>query len=193
MEPMPGIGGFGSPKDQKPFFWIGTRDAPNAAVHVAFGVDSRELVDAFHAAALEAGGTDNGEPGAARDLPPATTTARSSTTPTATTSRRFATCPRGRWVPMADLLDDDAIDERLGALDGWCARGRRDRKEFKNEDFVGSVKFVDAVVEPAEEMGHHPDLEISWDTVKVSITNHAAGGLTEADFELAGRIDGLAG
>ncbi len=64
-------------------------------------------------------------------------------------------------------------------------------KEFKNEDFVGSVKFVDAVVEPAEDMGHHPDLEISWDTVKVSITNHQAGGLTEADFELAGRLDGL--
>lgn len=63
MEPMPGIAGFGSPKDQKPFFWIGTRDSANTRVHVAFGVDSRELVDAFHAAALEAGGTDNGEPG----------------------------------------------------------------------------------------------------------------------------------
>ena len=40
-------------------------------------------------------------------------------------------------------------------------------------------------------MGHHPDLEISWSEVKVSITNHAAGGLTEADFELASRIDAL--
>jgi 4a-hydroxytetrahydrobiopterin dehydratase len=41
-------------------------------------------------------------------------------------------------------------------------------------------------------MGHHPDLSLSWDEVKVSITNHAAGGLTDADFELAQRIDGLA-
>ncbi len=57
---------------------------------------------------------------------------------------------------------------------------------------MGSVKFVDAIVGPAEDMGHHPDLEISWDTVKVSITNHAAGGLTQADFELARRIDELA-
>ena len=40
-------------------------------------------------------------------------------------------------------------------------------------------------------MGHHPDLELSWSEVKVSITNHAAGGLTEADFELAKRIDEL--
>ena len=40
-------------------------------------------------------------------------------------------------------------------------------------------------------MGHHPDLELSWSKVKVSITNHAAGGLTDADFELAKRIDAL--
>lgn len=41
-------------------------------------------------------------------------------------------------------------------------------------------------------MGHHPDLEISWSEVTISITNHAAGGLTESDFELAARIDALA-
>ena len=56
---------------------------------------------------------------------------------------------------------------------------------------VGSVRFVDAIVGPAEEMGHHPDLSISWDEVAVSITNHAAGGLTANDFELATRIDAL--
>ena len=41
-------------------------------------------------------------------------------------------------------------------------------------------------------MGHHPDLEISWDAVKVTITTHSAGGLTADDFELAAKIDGLA-
>jgi catechol 2,3-dioxygenase-like lactoylglutathione lyase family enzyme len=62
MEPVPEIGGFG--EDQKPFFWIGTRDpVPQSELHVAFAVDDRETVDAFHAAALEAGGTDNGPPG----------------------------------------------------------------------------------------------------------------------------------
>jgi catechol 2,3-dioxygenase-like lactoylglutathione lyase family enzyme len=60
MEPVAGIGGFG---DERPFFWIGTRDAPQTGVHVAFTADSREAVDAFHAAALEAGATDNGGPG----------------------------------------------------------------------------------------------------------------------------------
>jgi 4a-hydroxytetrahydrobiopterin dehydratase len=54
------------------------------------------------------------------------------------------------------------------------------------------VRFVDALVGPAEDMGHHPDLTLSWDDVTVSITNHAAGGLTEADFDLAKRIDALA-
>ena len=47
------------------------------------------------------------------------------------------------------------------------------------------------MVHPAEEMGHHPDLTVSWNKVGVSITTHAAGGLTANDFELAKRIDAL--
>jgi len=62
LEPVPGIAGFGA-ADGKPDFWIGNRDAPQTGVHVAFEAASRERVDAFHAAALEAGGTDNGAPG----------------------------------------------------------------------------------------------------------------------------------
>ena len=62
MEPMPGIGGFGD--GRKPFFWIGARGrAPQSGVHVAFATHSRGAVDAFHAAALQAGATDNGGPG----------------------------------------------------------------------------------------------------------------------------------
>jgi 4a-hydroxytetrahydrobiopterin dehydratase len=53
------------------------------------------------------------------------------------------------------------------------------------------VRFVDSLVAPAEEMGHHPDLEISWDTVTVTISTHSEGGLTGADFELAAKIDSL--
>ena len=62
MEPVENVGGFGAPG--RPFFWIETRGpALQGALHVAFAADSREQVDAFHAAALEAGGTDNGPPG----------------------------------------------------------------------------------------------------------------------------------
>ena len=61
MEPVGQAAGFG--KDGKPFFWIEANRPSVTEVHVAFAVDSRETVDAFHAAALEAGGTDNGAPG----------------------------------------------------------------------------------------------------------------------------------
>jgi catechol 2,3-dioxygenase-like lactoylglutathione lyase family enzyme len=64
MEPAPGLaGGFGDPANQKPFFWISTRGTPQTGIHVAFEAPDRATVDAFHAAALAAGGTDNGEPG----------------------------------------------------------------------------------------------------------------------------------
>jgi 4a-hydroxytetrahydrobiopterin dehydratase len=89
------------------------------------------------------------------------------------------------------LLSDQEIEERLGTLQGWAREGDAISKIFEREDFVGSVKFVDAIVEPAEEMEHHPDLEISWDKVKVSLSTHAKGGLTDSDFELAGKIDAL--
>ena len=91
-----------------------------------------------------------------------------------------------------DLLSDDEIASRLGELDGWERAGDAIRKTFERGDFVGSVRFVDSLVEPAEGMGHHPDLEISWDKVTVSLSTHSAGGLTANDFELAKRIDALA-
>jgi 4a-hydroxytetrahydrobiopterin dehydratase len=90
------------------------------------------------------------------------------------------------------LLDDPEIEERLAGLDGWERSGPAISKKFERGDFVGSVEFVSKLVEPAEAMNHHPDLEISWDTVTVTISTHSEGGLTAADFELAAKIDALA-
>ncbi len=90
------------------------------------------------------------------------------------------------------LLDEAEIESRLAGIDGWEREGEAIAKTFDRGDFVGSVKFIDAIVEPAEEMNHHPDLSVSWNKVRISITNHAQGGLTENDFELAKRIDALA-
>jgi 4a-hydroxytetrahydrobiopterin dehydratase len=90
------------------------------------------------------------------------------------------------------LLSDEEISERLGGLEGWRLEDTSIVKDFKRDDFKGSVAFVDALLPEAEDMGHHPDLQISWDTVTVSLSTHSQGGLTEADFELAGRIDALA-
>lgn len=91
-----------------------------------------------------------------------------------------------------ELLSDSEIEERLAGLEGWSREGEAITRSFDRGDFVGSIEFARALVEPAEAMNHHPDLEISWATVKVRVTNHAAGGLTAADFELASRIDALA-
>jgi 4a-hydroxytetrahydrobiopterin dehydratase len=89
------------------------------------------------------------------------------------------------------LLDENQIGERLESLDGWERRGDEIVKSFGRGDFVGSVKFVEALAAPAEAMGHHPDLAISWDTVTVTISTHSEGGLTAADFELAAKIDAI--
>jgi len=89
------------------------------------------------------------------------------------------------------LLDPDEIDERMRSLDGWSREGETIVKSFTHGDFLGSIDFVNRVAPLAEEMGHHPDLAISWATVEVTITTHSQGGLTASDFALAGRIDGL--
>jgi 4a-hydroxytetrahydrobiopterin dehydratase len=90
------------------------------------------------------------------------------------------------------LLDENDIHEKLESLEGWELEGDAIVREFKLDDFVGSVKFVDSLVSPAEEMGHHPDVAISWNTVRVTVSTHSEGGLTAADFELADRINALA-
>lgn len=89
-------------------------------------------------------------------------------------------------------LGDSEIDARLTEHPGWERRGSAIVKSFERGDFVGSVNFVRSLVDPAEEMNHHPDVEISWDTVTVSLSTHSNGGITAADFELATKIDALA-
>lgn len=89
-------------------------------------------------------------------------------------------------------LSEEEIGEKLGELEGWERQGDAISKSFDRGDFVGSVKFVDSLVEPAEGMNHHPDVEISWSEVTVTLSTHSEGGLTANDFELAAKIDALA-
>ena len=89
-------------------------------------------------------------------------------------------------------LSDEEIGERLGSLQGWDRDGDAIRKTYEGEDFMSSVGLVNRLAPVAEEMNHHPDLEISWNKVTVALSTHSEGGLTENDFTLAERIDGLA-
>ena len=90
------------------------------------------------------------------------------------------------------LLSEEEIEARLAALPGWEQDGEAIVKRFDRGDFVGAVSFVDSLVAPAERMGHHPDVEISWSEVTLRVSTHSEGGLTAADFELAAKADALA-
>jgi len=89
------------------------------------------------------------------------------------------------------VLSDDEVQGRLGQLDGWERKGDSIVRQFEFDDFQGSVDFVNRITPPAEEMSHHPDLEISWNKVTVSLSTHSEGGLTANDFELAAQIQDL--
>jgi 4a-hydroxytetrahydrobiopterin dehydratase len=90
------------------------------------------------------------------------------------------------------LLSDEDVEARLGEIEGWRRDGDAIVREFKLDDFLGSVDFINRLAPVAEDMNHHPDLQVSWNKVTVSITTHSEGGLTENDFELAKSIDPLA-
>jgi 4a-hydroxytetrahydrobiopterin dehydratase len=92
---------------------------------------------------------------------------------------------------MSDLLRDDDIASRLEDSE-WQREDDEIVREFKFEDFAAAMAFVNRVAEEAEGANHHPDILVhGWNKVRLSLTNHSAGGLTDADFEMAARIDGL--
>ena len=92
---------------------------------------------------------------------------------------------------MAQLLTDDEISSRLEGLE-WKREGEQIVRDLKFADFKEAIAFVDRVAAVAEEANHHPDILVhGWNKVRLSVTNHSAGGLTDADFELASRVETL--
>lgn len=93
--------------------------------------------------------------------------------------------------PMGNVqtISDAEIATALDDLPLWQRDGDVIRRVFDRGDFTGAVEFLNAILPLAELAGHHPDVEISWKDVTISLTTHSAGGLTAADFELARQID----
>jgi 4a-hydroxytetrahydrobiopterin dehydratase len=92
---------------------------------------------------------------------------------------------------MAKLADED-LRSLLTTLAGWRHVGDAIHKEFRFAGFRGSIAFVNRLAERANAAGHHPDLEIHYDRVAVSLSTHDEGGVTDKDLALAREIDEVA-
>jgi 4a-hydroxytetrahydrobiopterin dehydratase len=89
-------------------------------------------------------------------------------------------------------LDDTAVSEALRTLPGWAREGDALVKTFELPGFPDAVAFVVRAGFLAERANHHPDVDIRWKRVRVLLTTHDQGGLTERDVELATAIEALA-
>ena len=86
-------------------------------------------------------------------------------------------------------LSDDEISAGLGALPGWERQGDEIVKEYKFPRFMDAIGFVGWVADAAEAADHHPDIDIRYNKVRLALSTHSAGGLTEKDLNLAREIE----
>jgi 4a-hydroxytetrahydrobiopterin dehydratase len=86
-------------------------------------------------------------------------------------------------------LSEEQARELLPQVPGWQLEGNTLTRRFKFKDFQGSMAFVNRVAELAESEGHHPDIHISWNRVRLELTTHSIKGLSENDFIMAARIN----
>jgi 4a-hydroxytetrahydrobiopterin dehydratase len=88
-----------------------------------------------------------------------------------------------------DGLSPEDAQSRLSKLSGWQIEAGQIVKTYQFKDFVGALGFVNRVGEAAEAAGHHPDIDIRYNRVRLSLSTHDAGGLTAKDFDLAVEAD----
>ena len=85
-------------------------------------------------------------------------------------------------------LSDVEIEKRLASVPGWERDGSQIRRTFSFDDFKASMAFVNRVADLAEAADHHPDIDIRYSRVTLTLSTHDAGGLTGRDFDLAGQV-----
>jgi 4a-hydroxytetrahydrobiopterin dehydratase len=94
-------------------------------------------------------------------------------------------------VGKLPVLSDIEIQRRLGTLKGWSRRGDTITRTFTFRGFPDATAFVSRLVEPAESMNHHPDVDVRYNKVIISLSTHDSGGITANDLTLAEKIDAL--
>lgn len=90
------------------------------------------------------------------------------------------------------VLEDRIITLKLQSMPLWKLEGGELVRNCEFGNFVQAMQFVNGVAELAEGAGHHPDIDIRYNKVRLALISHDAGGLTERDFDLAAAIDSLA-
>ena len=93
---------------------------------------------------------------------------------------------------MSRLLGDDEVTTQLAGLSGWQREGDAIVATVEAPDFPAAIRIVDAVADEAEQMNHHPDIDIRWRSVSFACATHSEGGVTQLDVELAHRISSAA-
>jgi 4a-hydroxytetrahydrobiopterin dehydratase len=99
--------------------------------------------------------------------------------------------PLGELMARRTLLSEAEIEARLKEIPQWSREGKAITRTWKFRDFSEALQFINRVGELAESMDHHPDIYNSWATVRLTLTTHDKGGLTNLDLDLAKKIDGL--
>jgi 4a-hydroxytetrahydrobiopterin dehydratase len=89
------------------------------------------------------------------------------------------------------VLENAEIQAKLALIPNWQLSEGEIVREFVFTDFVAAMKFVNRVADSAEKAGHHPNIDIRWNKVRLALSSHDAGGITEADFSLASTIASL--
>lgn len=91
------------------------------------------------------------------------------------------------------LLTSEEIQKRLNSLKNWKLIHGEIVRELEFKDFMTAMNFVNQVAGKAESAGHHPDIDIRYNKVRLALVSHDAGGITENDFNMASSIDGIPG
>jgi 4a-hydroxytetrahydrobiopterin dehydratase len=93
---------------------------------------------------------------------------------------------------MPQKLSDLEIQRALSGLPGWSRRGDTLTKTYTFEKFADGIAFVGRVAKIADDMNHHPDIDIRYTKILMSLSTHDAGGITQSDLSLAERAEGAA-
>lgn len=90
-----------------------------------------------------------------------------------------------------EKLSEAEVATAVNGLEGWQLVGGQLVREFQFADFPAAIQFVEKVAEIAEKAGHHPDIDIRYNRVRLSLVTHDAGGITRLDVKMAGELSGL--